>query len=225
MCFVFGKLFQFDLEGMRAFLSSFSLVVSGIIFILIYVVLTNLIWFGPKDVLRIASAVLFGAWISTLLVWISEICNAAILFSLSRQLGQEYFEQKFRMKKARIEEVKKKSGIFGSFVLRINPLIPFRFQDLIAGLSRITLGKYIGAIILPSLLRIYWLQFLLAALGVNIFKNPDVLNEYLATHPEALMMSSVYFLLVIILSITAGIMKLVEIIANQRLKKIPEGEV
>ncbi|MBU4333952.1 MAG: VTT domain-containing protein [Candidatus Omnitrophica bacterium] len=225
MCFIFGKIFEFDIDSMRKFLSSFPIFLSGIIFVVLYVVLTSFIWFGPKDVFRIASAVLFGAYTSTILVWISEMLNAVVLFCLSRQLGQEFVEQKFRLKKAKIEGAKESAGIFGSFVLRINPLIPFRFQDLIAGLSRITLFRYILAISAPSFLRILWLQFLLAALGVSIFKNPDIVSEYLMANPVALKFSSFYFLLVIALSLLAGILKISRSMKLRSLRKKAQAQV
>ncbi len=101
VCFAFGKIFKFDLDSMREFLSAFPIIVSGVIFILLYVVLTFFIWFGPKDVFRLSSAVLFGAYVSTVLVWIAEMINAAVLFIFSRKLGQEFIEQKFRVKKSR----------------------------------------------------------------------------------------------------------------------------
>ncbi|HBG62105.1 MAG: hypothetical protein A2Y03_08925 [Omnitrophica WOR_2 bacterium GWF2_38_59] len=225
MCFIFGKIFEFDIDSMRTFLASFPIVLSGIIFVVLYVVLTSFIWFGPKDVFRIASAVLFGAYVSTILVWISEMLNAVVLFCLSRQLGQEFVQQRLKLKKAKIEGVKESTGVFGAFVLRINPLIPFRFQDLIAGLSRITLFRYLLAISAPSFLRILWLQFLLAALGVSIFKNPDVVSEYLNSNPVAFRFSSLYFLLVIALSILAGIIKMLRSMRNRSLLKKAQAQV
>ena len=225
VCFIFGKIFKFDIESMRSFLTSFPIFLSGIIFVVLYVVLTNLIWFGPKDVFRIAGAVIFGAYISTTLVWISEMLNAVVLFCLSRQLGQEFVEQRFRVKRSKIEGIKESSGIFGSFVLRINPLIPFRFQDLIAGLSRITLFRYLLAIFAPSFLRILWLQFILAALGVSIFKNPDVVSEYLMSNPVALKFSSLYFLLVFALSLLAGILKMSRYMKVRYLRKKAQAQV
>lgn len=225
MCFIFGRIFKFDIDSMRSFLTSFPILLSGMIFVVFYVVLTSLVWFGPKDVLRIASAVIFGAYISTVLVWISEMLNAIVLFCLSRQLGQEFVQQRFRPKRKKIEGLKESSGIFGSFVLRINPLIPFRFQDLVAGLSRITLFRYLLAISVPSFLRILWLQFLLAALGVSIFKNPDLVSGYLKSNPVALKFSSLYFLLVFALSLLAGVLKMSRSMKAKALRRQSQAQV
>ena len=64
---------------------------------MLYVVLTFFIWFGPKDVFRIASGVIFGAEISTIYITIAETVNAILLFMLSRIFGREYIEKKFKL--------------------------------------------------------------------------------------------------------------------------------
>ena len=210
ICFAFGNIFKFDLENMRSFLSSFPIVVSGIVFVALYVILTFFIWFGPKDVFRVSGAILFGPYVSTVLVFISEMINAGILFLVSRKLGQEYVQKKFRLKRKQIEKTKNFSGFFGIFVLRINPLIPFRLQDLASGLSQISIAKYLAVIAAPTYFRILWLQVLLAGLGTSIFKNPEAVIDFLMAHPIALKINFLYFFIVVVLTVTAVIWKIVE---------------
>ena len=86
VCWYLGRLFKIDVAHYQGLLSKYPLALSGFIFVLLYVGTTTLLWFGPKDVLRIASAIFFGATVSTLFVWIGEMLNALIMFHLSRIL-------------------------------------------------------------------------------------------------------------------------------------------
>jgi len=51
-----GRMFDFDPASSRAFLAQHSPLLSSFIFLVLYVVGTFFIWVGPKDVLRVASA-------------------------------------------------------------------------------------------------------------------------------------------------------------------------
>ena len=95
VCWYFGRIFKFDISTYQSFLSKFPVVLSGFIFVALYVGTTTFIWFGPKDVLRISSAILFGATISTVFVWIGEMIYALIMFHLSRVLGRDMCSRNF----------------------------------------------------------------------------------------------------------------------------------
>ena len=205
-----GKVKAFDPEYFQDYLDQFPVLISGFIFIVLYVVLTFLIWFGPKDVLRVASAILFGAVVSTILVWIGECFNAAIFFLFSRKLGREFVEQKFRIKPKQIEKVKGSSDFIGLFALRINPLISFRFLDLGVGLTRVSLLKYMIVVIIASPFRVFWLQWILADAGMELLKDPGGLMDYFIRNPAMLYYSAIYFLIVFVLSVISIIMKTVK---------------
>jgi len=228
-----GKFFRFDFNSFRIFLSQFPLILSGLIFIGLYVVLTTLIWFGPKDILRIASALLFGAYVSTGFICVSELVNAIILFSLSRRLGRDFVVQKFNIKVNDVEKMKKDTSFFSSLALRSNPFIPFRLQDIAAGLSRASFKKYFWAIALASPFRIFWLQYILADVGENVMmlfsfnmniktfahmESDAFLNllrqhpfvQYLMENPFILKYSGYYFLGVLFLSALAIVVKILK---------------
>ena len=129
-CWFLGRVFQVDVSYYQDFLSRYPLALSGLIFVLLYVGTTTFIWFGPKDVLRIASAILFGAYVSTVFVWIGEMINAAIMFYLSRTLGREYVQQRLGVKSEELDKMKDDSSFLGGSAWRINPLVPFRLMDV-----------------------------------------------------------------------------------------------
>ena len=80
VCFLMGRYFHIDYDYYRTLLSKYPPVISGFIFISLYVGVTTFAWFGPKDVFRVVGAILFGPVMSTVCIYISEMANAAILF-------------------------------------------------------------------------------------------------------------------------------------------------
>jgi len=115
--------------------------------------------------------VLFGAYISTVFIWIAEMCNIAILFHISRVLGRDFVEQRMGKRLASLDEKIEQSGFWGIFALRIVPLVPFRFLDLAAGLTKISFRKYFLVSAIGSPLRIFWIQFILAGISDSMLRN------------------------------------------------------
>lgn len=202
-CWYLGRIYKVDVAFIRDLLSGYSLLLSGSIFVVLYVGTTTFIWFGPKDVLRISSAILFGPLVSTVFVWIGEMVNALVMFTLSRMLGREYVQQKFRVKSQELDRMKDDSSFLGVFAWRINPLIPFRLMDLGYGLTKISFRKYFFAIFAISFFRILWLQFILAGIGVNLLKDIGAMQEYFYSNPKIIYYSALYFLAVIVVTIAA----------------------
>ncbi len=192
-----GRYFNFDVEAVRSWLGGFPLILTGPVFILLYVLLTFLFWFS-KDIFRIAAALIFGAYVSTLLIWIAETVNACVLFYFARSMGREFVESSTRGALKSLDARLSRMGLFWLFMFRAVPLIPFRFMDLAAGLTAIRFRKYLVAVVLGSLPRIFWLQFILAAVGKNIYRDFDALVAYLRGHPALLWANFAYLLLMVV---------------------------
>jgi len=199
LIFIFGAKFNIKSDVLERYLSSFPFYLSAVIFILSYVIFTFFLWFS-KDVFRFASAILFGAYISTALIFIAEFINAIILFGLSRGLGRDFVKQdigsKFHWVEKRVEGV----NFFWLVLFRVTPLIPFRFLDLACGLTSISLRRYLLIVFIGSPLRIFWLQYILAGLGKNIFTHPEALPNYLLANKSVFIYSLIYLILVIIVA-------------------------
>ncbi|MCK5260241.1 MAG: TVP38/TMEM64 family protein [Candidatus Omnitrophica bacterium] len=202
-CWYLGRVFDVDVPYYQKILARYPLALSGLIFVLLYVVTTTFIWFGPKDVLRIASAILFGAYVSTVFVWIGEMINATVMFYLSRILGREYVQQRLGAQSKKLEKMKDDSSFLGVLAWRINPLAPFRLMDLGYGLTQISFKKYFCAIVIVSFFRILWLQFILAGIGTSLFEDISAMMDYFRAHPVVLRYSGLYFLAVIAVTIMA----------------------
>lgn len=163
-----GLLFDFDEAAWVEYFRQLPLPLAGIIFIGTYVGLTLVAWFA-KDLLRIVAALVFGPYWSTLLIWMGELANAFIFFHMSRRLGRAYIAEKFHLKETTLDNLGRKGGAWHVFLVRSLPLIPFRFSDLGYGLTSVSFRKYllVSAFALP--VRIFWIQFILSALGRGVF--------------------------------------------------------
>ncbi|MDD4954017.1 MAG: VTT domain-containing protein [Candidatus Omnitrophica bacterium] len=195
-----GKYFPVGAGGIQDYLARFPKLYSGLLYILLYVIITFFVWFS-KDVFWVVGAVLFGAFFSALYVWIAEIINAVILFYLARSLGRKFVEYYAR---ARFGDLDKKIGCLNFswfFLLRAIPIVPYRFIDLVAGLTCISFGRYMAAVILGSGVKIFWIQYILAQVGVVIFRDPYVVVEYFLNNRALFYLSLIYLLLVIVVTV------------------------
>jgi uncharacterized membrane protein YdjX (TVP38/TMEM64 family) len=190
-----GRFFNINIVSVRGYLGQFPIFYAGLIFVALYVAVTFFIWFS-KDVFRFAAALLFGPYLSTLLVFICESINAAILFHFSRFLGRDYVRESLKGRLGNLDEKIGDLRFSWLFLFRAVPLIPFRFLDLAAGLTRMTFKKYFAAVVLGSPLRIFWLQYILAGVGRSVFGDPNALTQYLLNNKPAFIASLIYLILV-----------------------------
>ncbi|MBF0522136.1 MAG: TVP38/TMEM64 family protein [Candidatus Omnitrophica bacterium] len=199
----FGLVFHFDFAGYQRYFQQLPPVLTGIVYVFLYVLTTTLIWLGPRDIFRVGGAILFGPYLSTIFVSVAEIINCGIMFYLSRALGQDIIGVKFRIKEKDLQPTRKRTGFLGSLALRLNPLVPFRFQDIGAGLSTISFRRYFLAILIASPIRIFWFQYIVAGIGEGFLHNPSAAINYFVQKPFIVVYSCFYFLAILILSILA----------------------
>jgi uncharacterized membrane protein YdjX (TVP38/TMEM64 family) len=195
-----GKYFSIDIEAIQGSLKKFPVFYSGIIFVILYCIVTFFIWLS-KDLFKFISAVLFGAYLSTLLIWIAEIINAAILFYTARLLGRGFVKNSLRGRHNKLDEGLGNLSFFWLFIFRAVPLIPFRFLDLSLGLTSISFKRYLCAVILGSPLRIFWVQYILSQVGKSIFTDHAALVEFLISNKAVFILSFMYLILVIVVAL------------------------
>jgi len=203
VCWIVGKSYNIDIDHYRSLFQQYPLMLSGLVFIVLYVVITFFVWFGPKDFFRLTSAILYGPVISTVFVSIAETINAGILFKFSRKMGQEYIKQKFKIRTKDIDRAKKGTSFLWAFAIRSNPFIPMRMSDLTFGVTNISCSKYVLAAFIASPPRILWQQFILAGVGDAVFKDINIVREYLLTNLHIFIMGLIYMLFVFLITIVA----------------------
>ena len=224
LCWYLGRYFNFDIEYYKEILNRYPKAVSGSFFIFLYVFISFFVWLG-KDVFWVVSALLYGPYLSAILIYFGELINATILFHLSRTLGQDFVRKQLSLKnKDDVERTKGSSGFFGAFTLRLILVIPYRFQDLGAGLTSISFGKYLAAIAIAQIPRILFVQYLIAAVGTSIFKNVKAVSAYMQDHPEAVLYSNLYVFLMILATVAYVINKGLQK-KRPKLKRAPAPEV
>jgi len=167
---IVGVTFSIDEAKIKAFFDKFPIGYAALIFVLLYTLGTFAFW-TLKEPLKVIGAILFGAYISTGLIYIAELINGVVFFRLSRLLGKDFVEKKVGGGFKRFYQRLEGMPLIKVMLLRANPLIPYRVFDVGLGLSRISFKKFILAIFIASLPRIFWLQFPLAAMrGFSVEK-------------------------------------------------------
>ncbi len=192
-----SRYLNIDTKAIEDALGEFPLVYSSAIYVALYVVITFFIFFS-KDIFWLVGAVVFGPYLSALLVWIAEIINAFVLFNLARKMGRGFVENHLDRKYQRLDEKLGALSSFWLFIFRAAPLVPYRFLDLGAGLTKIAFRRYLLAVIFASPFKIFWIQYILAGVGASIFKNPYALAKYFMRDKILFSVSLIYPLLAVL---------------------------
>jgi uncharacterized membrane protein YdjX (TVP38/TMEM64 family) len=197
LCVALSRYFKFNLAESKKILLSYPLVLSGLIFIILYVGSTTIVWFGPKDILRVAAALIYGAYISTVLVYIGEMLNLIIMFSMARALGRDFVAKQLKGKLQQLDENIAQTSFLSIFFLKLIPIVSYRVLDLFFGITKISLKKYFLISLLAAPVRLFFVQFVLS-LGLDVALNPEKLREYFEAHPLALWLNFIYMVVSIV---------------------------
>lgn len=192
-----GRYLEIDAQAIKDNLGKIPLFYSALVFVVLYVAISFFVWF-TKDVFWVLSAVLFGPYLSTLFVWIAEVINAVILFSLARLLGRHFVENSLKGKYKELDKKLAHTNLFWLFILRAAPLIPYRFMDLAAGLTNLSSGRYFLVVLLASPIKIFWIQYILSSVGMSVLNRPDALFDYFIANKTITLVSLFYFVLVLV---------------------------
>ncbi len=160
-----ANFFTIDKASIDNFFKGFPYILAVFLFVLLYVAANFFVFWDLKDLLKPVGAVFFGAYISTLLIYIAEIINAYIFFTLSRRLGMEFAQRYLTGRFKRFYENVGDMHVGTISLLRLLILIPYRILDLSFGLSPVPLRRYMLAVLIASLPRIFWIQFIMASIG------------------------------------------------------------
>lgn len=207
----YGRRFSLNSDQLFSSLQQIPLIYRGLVYIILYVIVTFFIFFS-KDIFWFVGALLFGAGTSTVFICVAEAINACILFFLSRTLGRGYTKRLLTSKYEHLDHRLGEINFLWLFLFRSAPLIPYRFMDLAAGLTKISFRRYCAAVLMGTPLKMYWIQFILAGVGKTILDESAsvtaramVLVEYFMDHKYILAWSMCYvvFVLLVVIKIRA----------------------
>jgi len=151
-----GAFFYFDLgqflsldalkdnrDHLLAFTES-NYATSVALFILAYITVTGLSLPGAV-ILTLAGGFLFGSVFGTLYVNIGATTGATLAFLAARYLLRDWVEQKFGKWLEPLQQGFAKNAFSYLMTLRLIPLFPFFVVNLVSGLTRMSVGTYVGA--------------------------------------------------------------------------------
>lgn len=191
-----SRYLRIDSAFLENYLAQFPLILSTVLYVFLYVVVTFFIFFS-KDIFWFMGALLFGPFLSAVLICIAELANAVILFNMSRFLGRGYVEKKLSDKYRMLDKKISSLNLFWLFIFRAAPLVPYRFMDLAAGLTGMRFSKYLIAVLFGTPLKMFWIQYIIYAVGTSILNNPKVLAEYFIENRPLFLFSLVYLILAV----------------------------
>jgi uncharacterized membrane protein YdjX (TVP38/TMEM64 family) len=110
-------------------------------FFAIYVISTALSLPGAA-ILTLASGLIFGLGLGTLLSSFASTIGAGLAFLTSRYLLKDWVQDKFGSKINSINEGVKNEGAYYLFTLRLMPVFPFFLVNLLMGLTPIKFWTY-----------------------------------------------------------------------------------
>ena len=96
-------------------------------------------------IFTLAGGFLFGSFVGTLYVNIGATGGATLAFLSARYLLHDWVERKFGDRLGPIQEGFARNAFSYLITLRLMPIFPFFFVNLVSGLTRIRLGSYVLA--------------------------------------------------------------------------------
>ena len=116
---------------------------AAILYTLVYALATMLP--VPKALFSLAAGVFFGVLGGIAITVVGATLGAIAAFLLARGLGRVPFEQAIGTRVAWLDDILDRHGISAMIGLRLIPLVPFTALNYAAGLTSISLWRYILA--------------------------------------------------------------------------------
>lgn len=116
---------------------------AAVLFILAYIAVTGLSLPGAV-ILTLAGGFLFGSLFGTLFVNLGATTGATLAFLAARYLLRDWVEQKCGKWLEPLQEGFAKNAFSYLMTLRLLPLFPFFVVNLVSGLTRMSVGRYVA---------------------------------------------------------------------------------
>lgn len=117
--------------------------------------------FLPLVLFVMANANAFGLWLGFLYSWIGASAGALIVFLLVRKYGQKRILN-FIKKHPKVQKLMtwvERHGFGPLFVLLCFPFTPSAVVNIVAGLSKISIGQYMLAVLTGKMVMIFTISF------------------------------------------------------------------
>lgn len=133
-----------DFEGLRQFILAYGLWAPLISIALM--VIQSLVPIVPGIAITITNAWIFGWQYGAFYSWVGGLLGAILDFGVARWYGRLVVERFVNEKYLNMTDIfLKKYGVLAIFITRLTPIIPFKVVSYGAGLTAMTLWKFIIA--------------------------------------------------------------------------------
>jgi uncharacterized membrane protein YdjX (TVP38/TMEM64 family) len=143
---------------------------SRITFLVAYLIL-GLFGLPGSTVLNLTSGLLFDFWGGLLLVILASTLASSLAFFSFRYLFRGFVEAKVRGHFPRLEEDLQREGAYFVFAMRLFPVIPYSFTNLVLAVSPVSFLLYLGVSLLALLPR--YLLYVYAGTHLGDVQDPD----------------------------------------------------
>ena len=120
----------------------------------------------PQFAMILGAALLLGPWLGIAASWVGTMISATIGFYLGKRFGASLVRRYGGRRVNSLSEAMGHHGILATALLRNLPAGPFIFVNMVAGLSHMSLAKYVIGTALGSLPKMLAVSFL----GVSFFQ-------------------------------------------------------
>jgi phospholipase D1/2 len=111
----------------------------------------------PVTVMIVATAAIFGPWLGMLYATLGVIASALLMYFVGSWLGRDILQRVAGSPCARVRNEIDKRGVLAVAAIRLVPVAPFTFINLMAGACSIALGDYVAGTLIgmsPGLIAI-----------------------------------------------------------------------
>ncbi len=145
-------------------------ILAPIAFVMAYLVL-GLFGLPGSTMLNLTAGLLFDFWEGLFLVVLSSLLASSLAFLSFRYLFRGYVEDKVRSRFPTLEEDLRREGAYFVFALRLLPVIPFSFSNLVLAVSPVSFFTYLVMTVLALLPR--HLLYVYAGMHLGDLQDPD----------------------------------------------------
>lgn len=145
-------------------------ILAPVAFVMVYLIL-GLFGLPGSTMLNLTAGLLFDFWEGLILVILSSLLASILAFLSFRYLFRSYVEDKVRSRFPSLEEDLRREGAYFVFALRLLPVIPFSFSNLVLAVSPVSFLTYIAMTALALLPR--HALYVYAGLHLGDLQDPD----------------------------------------------------
>ena len=145
-------------------------VLAPVAFVAAYLAL-GLFGLPGSTLLNLTAGVLFDFWEGLFLVILASALASSLAFFFFRYLFWSFVEERVRTRFPKLEEDLQREGAYFVFALRLFPILPFSFTNLVLAVSPVSFLTYLWITMLALLPR--HLLYVYAGLNLGDLQDPD----------------------------------------------------